>query len=71
MYVVFFYDVVYQYVIVLNEIIVWNEKLNGKNIIFKLLNREYDSKQCEVILYCMKSWKGLDYMYFRIFLLFR
>lgn len=43
MYAAFLYDAVYQYAIALNETIARNEKPNGKNIISKLLNREYDS----------------------------
>ena len=44
MYAAFLYDAVYQYAIALNETIARNEKPNGKNIISKLLNREYGSK---------------------------
>ncbi|PFX31878.1 Atrial natriuretic peptide receptor 1 [Stylophora pistillata] len=43
MYAAFLYDAVYQYAIALNKTLARNEQPNGKNIISKLLNREYNS----------------------------
>ena len=44
MYAAFLYDAVYQYAIALNSTLASNEEPNGRNIISKLLNKEYNSK---------------------------
>lgn len=44
MYAAFLYDAVYQYAIALNNTLTNNEEPNGRNIISKLLNKEYNSK---------------------------
>ena len=44
MYAAFLYDAVYQYAIALNKTLASNETPDGRNIISKLLNKEYNSK---------------------------
>lgn len=44
MYAAFLYDAVYQYAVALNKTLASNEQPDGKTIISKLLNKEYNSK---------------------------
>ena len=44
MYAAFLYDAVYQYAIALNNTLANSEEPNGRNIISKLLNKEYTSE---------------------------